>query len=212
MIRQGLIITLLLATIICSILGLYFYVFNGEFSRESQDWGSFGSYLAGTITIPFSILTLYYIYKTYRSTKDSLEWAIFESHSSQAHAAIKEAALFIEMSLDEKVEIENHICTFREAHNDMDKFKKVASLVKNDNKFKHRYMIAVGKPMLCLYDFLSESQNQLGITPTIKFYKLRYQWILNLHNEYELDVIHASKYGISSEYILEFFYQTEAKT
>lgn len=175
---------------------------------NAQDWGSFGSYIAGAITLPFSIGSLYFLYQTYKTTEQNLYIANFQNQCDQAHSAIKEAASFIETSLNEIIELDNEKITFREAHNDLSKFEKLTVLIKSDNIYRHRYMVSVGKPMLCLYDFLAEAHNLLGSTLTSRFYKIRYQWLMQLHNDYNLEVIHADKYGISSEQILDFFYAT----
>lgn len=189
--------------------GAYFSVFRFGFSDNASDWGSFGSYLAGAVTFPFSLTSLYFLYKTYRATEKNLFITQYQNETSQAHSAIKDAAFFVDESLKECLLIDGETISFREAHNDLSKFKKLAPLIKSDKVFNHRYRISVGKPMLCLYDFLVEAQNKFGITPTIRFYKIRYQWLIQLHNDYDLQIINVKKHGLTQEKILDFFYTTE---
>lgn len=89
------------------------------------------------------------------------------------------------------------------------KFKFVPSLIKTDHFFKHRYRISVVKPMLCLYDFFNAAESQFGITSTIRFYKISYQWLINLHNEYNLQESHMPKFGITSKQLEDYFYTIE---
>ncbi|MBA4503701.1 hypothetical protein [Marinobacterium marinum] len=187
----------------------YFLNFHSGFSSEASDWGSFGSYLAGTITIPFSVLTLYFIYKTYVTTENTLTSNLISIRTSEAHDAIREASNFVEQSLDSKVMFHGEEVTFRDLHNDLSKFKHISGLIESDHIFKHRYRISVVKPILCLYDFLNAAESQFGITPTVRFYKIRYQWIINLHNEYNLHEIHMPKFGITSKQLEDYFYNIE---
>jgi len=185
---------------------LYFINFHAGFSNDASDWGSFGSYLAGTITIPFSFLTLYFIYKTYITTQQTLTSNTISTRITEAHSAIKEASNFVEESLDSSVEFIDGKITFRELHIDLNYFKHVPLLIPNDKHFTHRYKISVAKPFLCLYDFLKSAESEFGITPTIRFYKIRYQWLINLHNEYKLGVLDIPKHGITSKQMEEYFY------
>ncbi|WP_369921275.1 hypothetical protein AB8E32_02940 [Marinomonas polaris] len=194
-----------------SAFGAYFSVFRFGLSENASDWGSFGSYIAGVVTVPFSLASLYFLYKSYRATQDNLFITQYQNEIFQAHSAIKDAALFVDESLKEYLQIGGEKISFREAHNDLSKFEKLVSLIKSDKVYNHRYRVSVGKPMLCLYDFLSEAQIKFGITPTIRFYKIRYQWLIQLHNDYDIQIIHAKKYGITSELILDFFYTTDER-
>ena len=109
-----------------SAVSAYFVNFHSGFSSEASDWGSFGSYLAGTITIPFSVVTLYFIYKTYVATENTLTTNFISIRTSEAHDAIREASSFVEQSLDSKVMFHGDEVTFRELHNDLSKFKDVS--------------------------------------------------------------------------------------
>jgi hypothetical protein len=42
-------------------LSLYFFTFHGELSVKSSDWGSFGGYISGVITVPFSVISAYFL-------------------------------------------------------------------------------------------------------------------------------------------------------
>jgi hypothetical protein len=187
----------------------YFFNFHYGFSSEAADWGSFGSYLAGIITIPFSIVTLYFIYKTYVATENTLTSNLISIRTSEAHDAIREASNFVEQSLDSTVLFQDNEVTFRDLHNDLSKFEHVPILIETDHIFKHRYRISVAKPILCLYDFLNAAESQFGIIPTIRFYKIRYQWLINLHNEYNLQEINMPKFGITSKNLEDYFYNIE---
>lgn len=209
MLRKEKILFLCAFLVAISAASAYFLNFHSGFSNDASDWGSFGSYLAGTITIPFSIVTLYFIYKTYVTTENTLTSNLISIRTSEAHDAIREASSFVEQSLDSKVMFHGDEVTFRVLHNDLSKFKYVSGLIESDHIFKHRYRISVAKPILCLYDFLNAAESQFGITPTVRFYKIRYQWIINLHNEYNIQEIHMPKFGITSKQLEDYFYTIE---
>lgn len=209
MLRKEIILFLCAFLVAASAVSAYFFNFHYGFSTNPTDWGSFGSYLAGTITIPFSILTLYFIYKTYVATEHTLTNNLISINTSEAHDAIREASAYLEQSLDSTVPFCGSEVTFRELHNDLSKFKSVPELIEKSSIFKQRYRVSVAKPILCLYDFLITAENQFGITPTIKFYKIRHQWLINLHNEYDLQEIHLPKFGITSKQLEDYFYTTE---
>jgi hypothetical protein len=194
------------------IFGLYFSVFNGSLSHDSSDWGSFGSYLAGTVIFPFSILSLYFLYKTYRKTEETYQLEIFKKDLNLAHEAIREASNFIESSLNHTINVkaensEIEKISFRDLNYNPEYAKSLLQQVKSNNILNGAYRASVGKPCLCLYDFLSAAENKFGETETIRFYKIRYQWIINLHNQYGLDVIKGPKGKPSPLEIEKYFYR-----
>ena len=60
---------LLILLAIC-LLGLYFYHFNGSFSKDSNDWSNFGQYISGVFSIVLSLMNLVIlIYVAYKGSK-----------------------------------------------------------------------------------------------------------------------------------------------
>lgn len=54
---------LIITSAILSIIILcYFYIFHGELSHNSNDWGNFGSYIGGAGSVILSISIFYYTY------------------------------------------------------------------------------------------------------------------------------------------------------
>ncbi len=194
------------------IFGLYFSVFNGSLSPDSSDWGSFGSYLAGAVTFPLSILSLYFLYKTYRKTEETYQLEIFKKDLELAHEAIREASNFIESSLNHTINVttensEIEKISFRDLNFNPEYANTLLLQVNSNNIINGAYRASVGKPCLCLYDFLSSAENKFGETETIRFYKIRYQWIINLHNQYNLNVIQGPKGKPSPSEIEKYFYR-----
>ena len=58
-----LIITAALATFSATFI-IYFTQFNGELSKSISDWGSFGSYIGGTLSAIFGLLSLLALFHT----------------------------------------------------------------------------------------------------------------------------------------------------
>jgi hypothetical protein len=191
------------------ILGTYFYICSGSLSNNSDDWGNFGSYLAGTITIPASIASLIFIYKTYKTARDANFHTFYQSQLNEDYMVLKDAADFIEESLNHQVKIGENVYTYREAHTNLEVFEQFQKLIEQDKNLKASYRISVVKPLLCLYDFLNYTQQKHGITNMVRFYKVRYQWLLKLHNDYKIDQIKSDVANVSAEQIYEFFYQLE---
>jgi hypothetical protein len=65
---------LLTLSILTLIFALYFLIFHNKLSSSSNDWGNFGSYLAGTAGVLFSLVNFILIFFTfYEQRKNSLE-------------------------------------------------------------------------------------------------------------------------------------------
>jgi hypothetical protein len=188
--------------------GLYFFVFNGSLSNKASDWGSFGGYISGIITVPFSILSAFFLFKTFRSTQLTYDLAIEEKRINIAHEAIKEASNFLELSLDNKITIDNDELTFREISYNPKATKEIMGYLASYEPLKNHYRVTVGKAFLCLYDFLRTSEENFGQTDVIRLHKIRYQWIINLHNEFELGVFELKDAGVTSKDIHKYFYTT----
>jgi len=210
--KKEIIFISLVIILVVTAFALYFSTFNGKLSHNPSDWGSFGSYLAGALTFPLSILSLYFIYKTYKKTEETYQLEIFKKDLDLAHEAIKEASNFIESSLDNTVNINtesigNEKISFRDINFNPDYAKALLQQVKSDDILNGAYRTSVGKPCLCLYDFLFSAEVKFGETETIRFYKIRYQWIINLHNQFKLDIIKGPKNKPSSLEIEKYFYK-----
>ena len=187
-------------------LGVYFYIFNGALSTESSDWGSFGGYISGVITVPFSVISAYFLYQTYKDTQRSYFHALRESKVNESHDAIREAASYLESALDSKITIDNNELSFREINCNPRAAREILAYVKSHNDLNAHYRVTIGKAFLCLYDFLCSSEKKYGQTDVIKFYKIQYQWIIHIHNEFELGIIEIAEFGVFSKDIEEYFY------
>ena len=187
-------------------ISLYFSVFNGGLSNTSGDWGSFGSYLSGVITVPFSILSAYFLFQTYKDSLRSYRLAVEEKEINISHQAIREAAEFLERSLDTKIYIEDKEISFREVNYNPRAARELMGAIKNHDDLNTHYRVTVGKSFLCLYDFLRASERRYGQTDIIRFFKIRYQWIITLHNTYELGIIEIKESEIMSKDIENYFY------
>ncbi len=189
-------------------ISLYLSVFNDGLSNEAGDWGSFGSYLSGIITMPFSIISAYFLFQTYKDTQRSYQLAIEEKRINISHDAIREAAAFLESALDSRVVINENEMSFREVNYNPKAAREIMVYIKTHNDLNAHYRCTVGKSFLCLYDFLRTSENIYGQTDIIRFFKIQYQWIIRLHNEFELGVIENKENGIISTDIEKYFYAT----
>lgn len=187
-------------------LSLYFFTFHGELSVKSSDWGSFGGYISGVITVPFSVISAYFLFQTYIDTQKSYSNTLYESKINIAHAAIREAALYLEKALDSKIVIDGKELSFRDIHSNPKIAREIFQYIKSDSDLNAHYRVTVGKAYICLYDFLNSSENKHNQTDVIKFYKIQYQWVIKIHNEYELEVIKFSK--VNSKGIEKYFYNT----
>ena len=54
------------------VVGLYFYIFYGEFSRNIEDWSGFGEYVGGTLGTILSVIALIVVVKTYNLQAEEL--------------------------------------------------------------------------------------------------------------------------------------------
>lgn len=187
-------------------LSLYFSTFHGELSVQSSDWGSFGGYISGVITVPFSVISAYFLFQTYIDTQKSYSHTLYESKINISHSAIREAALYLEKALDSKIVIDEKELSFRYIHSNPKIAKEIFQYIKSDSNLNTHYRVTVGKAYICLYDFLYSSEDKYRQTDVIKFYKLQYQWLIKIHNEYELEVIRFSK--VNSKGIEKYFYDT----
>lgn len=203
--KKWMIPTLLLSWIAIA-LSVYFYVFSGPLSTVSGDWGSFGSYISGVITVPFSVISAYFLYQTYKDTQRSYFHALRESKVNEAHDAIREAASYLESALDSKITIDNDELSFREVNYNPRAAREILAYVKSHDDLNAHYRVTIGKAFLCLYDFLGSSEKKYGQTDVIKFYKIQYQWIIHIHNKFELGVIENVESGVFSRDIEEYFY------
>jgi hypothetical protein len=202
------IISVLLLSWIAIALSIYFSVFHGPLSTQSGDWGSFGGYISGVITVPFSVISAYFLYQTYKDTQRSYIHALMESKIIVSHAAIREAASYLESALDCKITIDGNELSFRDVNYNPRVARGILTYVKSHNDLNAHYRVTVGKAFLCLYDFLGSSENKYGQTDVIKFYKIQYQWVIRLHNTYELGIIEYAELGVFSKDIEEYFYNT----
>ena len=97
-------------------VGTYFFVFHGGLSDQPSDWGSFGSYLSGVITVPFSVISAYFLYQTYKSSERTYLQSVRNSQIEFSHSAIKESAEFLDSALDVKFKIGEDTFSFRDLH------------------------------------------------------------------------------------------------
>ena len=187
-------------------ISLYFSTFNGPLSFESSDWGDFGGYISGVITVPFSIISAYFLFQTYKGTQRSYNQALRESMISISHEAVREAASYLESALSSTISIDSNEISFREINYNPRASREIMPCIKSHDDLNTHYRITVGKAFLCLYDFLSSSENKYGQSDVIRFYKIQYQWIIRLHNTFDLAIIEHSETGVLSKDIENYFY------
>jgi hypothetical protein len=68
------------ASIVILMIGIYFINFHDCLSPNNTDWGAFGGYLAGTIGITFSLLSVVLIFLTFREQRRQNFENIFQSY------------------------------------------------------------------------------------------------------------------------------------
>ena len=192
-------------------IGSYFFVCHGGLSEQPSDWGGFGSYLSGVITVPFSLISAYFLYKTYKSTERAYIQSLRDSKVQFSHQAIKEASEFLDSALDVTFKVGDDKYSFREIHYNPMLIRDFLRAAKNHEDLNSHYRACVGKAFICLYDFLVRAENEFGMTEFIRFYKVKYQWVITLHNQYDIGVIDLSPIKTSQE-IENYFYDVGAIT
>ena len=192
-------------------VGAYFFIFNNGFSNNAADWGSFGSYMSGVITVPFSMISAYFLYKTYRCTETTYKKSITDGQIELAHSAIKEAACFLESALETKFQVDDNFFSFKDIHYNPMLAREYLPAVRGHDVFNAHYRANVGKAFICLYDFLSDAENKYGMTEFIRFYKIKYQWVIRIHNEFDANAIEVPENKTSKD-IEDYFYSDKAIT
>lgn len=84
-----LILIISIAVILAVFAGIYLSVFNSSLSLNQTDWGSSGSYFAGTIGICFSLLGIILIYLTFFEQRKQQFENTFQQYISNYYSLLK---------------------------------------------------------------------------------------------------------------------------
>ncbi len=203
--NKKIVLSLIIIVWVIITVGAYLSVFHNGLSTQAADWGNFGSYLSGVITVPFSVISAYFLYQTYQSTERTYKQSIKDSQIAFAHAAIKEASESLDAALNDTFTVNDQTITFKELHTNPRLARQFLPAVKHHDDFNAHYRSGVGKSFICLYDFLWRTETDFGMTEFVRFYKIKYQWMIRIHNVYEVGVIELSG-SKSSKDIEDYFY------
>lgn len=169
-------------------VGIYLYVFCGGFSTKQEDFGTFGDYIGGTLGAVFGIISIYYIYKTYKeqvsasiNQKRMAELTQFESAFFallDGHRAVKESIHIIKGT--------DHILGIKAL--DEAALNLQANLLKYEyekNDFTKVSFSELRKELNTIY---SQSMNELGEASVAHYFRNLYN-LLNYitQTEYSVD-------------------------
>ncbi len=79
--RKYIYLLLFTVTVGLAVITFYYYLanFGGAFSKDANDWGNFGSYIAGTLGIVLSTANFVFLYITFREQKVTTDRQQFEN-------------------------------------------------------------------------------------------------------------------------------------
>jgi hypothetical protein len=154
-------------SVLTMIFALYFLIFHKRLSLSSSDWGNFGSYLAGTAGVLFSLVNFVLIFFTFKEQrKDSFE-NIFAQLISNYNNLL---TLINERWLHKDLDSNNNVI-YRKGR---EIFGNVMEYIKNEEdiegKFVEIYYIHINV-FLHYINFISEAIETIKVNTAIKDFR-----------------------------------------